>query len=476
MSLIIRGDRAMSDGQIPEKTEKKQNDEPHILIVEDDDSIRDLLKALLERHHMLVTVASDGFAALEALNMDNFQCVLTDLRMPKMSGEELCRRVMQLDSQLPVIILTAYGNIQNAVDNMKNGAFDYVTKPFNEKDLLTRIQRAVEKRLLDEQIREVRSKVFHRRSSDLLIGSSETISRIHSQIHTISKNDVTVLITGESGTGKELVARTVHLTSKQKDNKFVTVNCGAIPENLMESELFGHVKGSFTGAIADKLGLFEEANGGTIFLDEIGDLPLSLQVKFLRVLQESEIRRVGDNKNKKIDVRVIAATNKELKAEVDSGNFREDLYYRINVFPIHVAPLRERRDDIPILTSLFIEQCNKELKVNIQGISSSALKKMMRYRWPGNVRELQNKIKQAMIVTRRKEISAEDLLLQLPSESEGPLSFRDAKKKFEREYLVQLLKMTAGNITEASKIARKDRKDFYDVMKKHGIHPEEFRT
>lgn len=449
---------------------------PRILVADDDEAIRTLIADLLKARGYDVTAVGDGLSALEAFGRATFDCVVTDLRMPKMSGEELCQRLLQSNSELPVLIVTAYGNIPNAVDNIKNGAFDYITKPFNEKDLVTRIQRAVEKHQLDEQIKELKNMVLPRRSSDLLIGTSEPIKRILSQVHIIAKNDITVLITGESGTGKELVARTVHLTSKRRDAKFVTVNCGAIPENLMESELFGHVKGSFTGAIADKVGLFEEAHNGTIFLDEIGDLPPTLQVKFLRVLQESELRRVGDNKSRKIDVRVIAATNKDLKREVEDGRFREDLYYRINVFPIHTPSLRDRREDIPLLVNFFVEQYNREMHMNIQSVSPAAVKKMMKYRWPGNIRELQNKIKQAMIVARRKELAAEDILLQLPAETEGPLSFKEAKRKFEREYLVQVLKMTAGNITEASKIAQKDRKDFYDVMKKHGIHPEEYRT
>ena len=464
----------MADTDIPNAKETF-GFKPKILLAEDDSSLREVLKALLTQKSYEVVAVPDGQIALDVLGNEEFHCVLTDIRMPNLSGEELCQRILQKDSHLPVIILTGYGNIQNAVDNLKAGAFDYITKPFSDKDLLERLQRAVERRNLDQQIHQLKDKVAGRRFSDYLIGSSEAMKKVYNQINTISKNDITVFVSGESGTGKELVARTIHMTSTRAKGKFVTVNCGAIPENLMESELFGHIKGAFTGAVLDKVGLFEEAHEGTIFLDEIGEMPLALQVKLLRVLQENEIRRVGDNKTRKVDVRIIAATNRELKKEVEQGRFREDLYYRINVFPLEVPPLRERQEDITVLINFFVELYNKELKMNIQGFSPAAIKKLMRYHWPGNVRELQNKVKQAMVVTRRRTIGVEDVLLQLPLDSDEHLSFKEAKKKFEREYLIQILKMTAGNITEASKIAKKDRKDFYDVMKKHGIHPEEFR-
>lgn len=447
-----------------------------VLVVEDSDATRELLQHLFVKEGFEVKTAENGLDAATLLSQEAFHCVVTDLRMPKMSGEDLCKRVFQMECPPPVVVLTAYGTIPNAVEHIKNGAFDYVLKPFSNDDLLERVRRACEKKVLDDQVQSLRSQIPMRRYSDYLIGNSEPITRILQQINSIAKNDVTVLVTGESGTGKELVARTIHMASNRQNKKFVTVNCGAIPENLMESELFGHVKGAFTGAVSDKPGLFEEAHEGTIFLDEIGDMPLNLQVKLLRVLQESEIRRVGGNQSRKIDVRVITATNKELKREVDAKAFREDLFYRINVFPIVVPPLRDRREDVALLAIFFVELFNKELHLNVQGFTPPALKKMMRYRWPGNIRELQNKVKQAMIISRKKMIGPEDIMLQLPAETEDQMSFKEAKKKFEREYLISVLKITSGNITEASRIARKDRKDFYDVMKKYDLSPDDFRN
>lgn len=447
-----------------------------VLIVEDSDATRELLQHLLVKEGFEVKTAAHGLDAATLLSQEAFHCVITDLRMPKMSGEDLCKRVFQMECPPPVIVLTAYGTISNAVEHIKNGAFDYILKPFSNDDLLERVRRACEKKVLEDQVQSLRSQIPMRRYSDYLIGNSEPISRILQQINSIAKNDVTVMVSGESGTGKELVARTIHMASNRQNKKFVTVNCGAIPENLMESELFGHVKGAFTGAVADKPGLFEEAHEGTIFLDEIGDMPLNLQVKLLRVLQESELRRVGGNQSRKIDVRVITATNKDLKREVEAKMFREDLFYRINVFPMVVPPLRERREDIALLAIFFVELFNKELHLNVQGFTPPALKKMMRYRWPGNIRELQNKVKQAMIISRKKMIGPEDIMLQLPAETEDQMSFKEAKKKFEREYLISVLKITSGNITEASRIARKDRKDFYDVMKKYDLSPDDFRN
>ncbi|HEY7817537.1 MAG TPA: sigma-54 dependent transcriptional regulator, partial [Vicinamibacteria bacterium] len=287
--------------------------------------------------------------------------------------------------------------------------------------------------------------------------------------------DVPVIIYGESGTGKELVARAIHYTGKRADRPFVVENCGAIPENLIENELFGHVKGAYTDARTDQKGLFEEAHGGTLFLDEIGELPLPLQVKFLRVLQDGEFKRIGSTRAIKVDVRVIAATNKDLIQAISEKTFREDLFYRLNVIPIHLPPLRDRKEDIPLLINHFLTEFNKELGKNVEGFSPAAIQKMMTYQWPGNIRELKNKVKQAMVLTRNNVITAEDLFFHVPVSSNKFQSFKEAKREFEKEYISQVLRICQGNISQAARLARKDRKDFYDVMKKYGIQPEVFR-
>jgi two-component system response regulator GlrR len=291
----------------------------------------------------------------------------------------------------------------------------------------------------------------------------------------VAQNDVPVIIYGESGTGKELVARAIHYTGKRADRPFIVENCGAIPENLIENELFGHVKGAYTDARTDQKGLFEEAHGGTLFLDEIGELPLALQVKFLRVLQDGEFKRIGSTKPIKVDVRVIAATNKDLIQAIAEKTFREDLFYRLNVIPIHIPPLRERKEDIPLLINHFLQEFNKELGKGVEGFSPAAIQKMMTYQWPGNVRELKNKVKQAMVLTRNNVITAEDLFFHVPVSSNKFQSFKEAKREFEKEYISQVLRICQGNISQAARLAKKDRKDFYDVMKKYGIQPETFR-
>jgi two-component system response regulator GlrR len=387
----------------------------------------------------------------------------------------LARSISQFNPDIPVIIMTAYGEVGEAVKLMQDGVFHYVTKPFDVEELMGRIRKALDKHRTTTEVKQVRNRIMNRRKSDYIVGACPKVEELLTQISIVAQNDVPVIIYGESGTGKELVARAIHYTGKRADRPFIVENCGAIPENLIENELFGHVKGAYTDARTDQKGLFEEAHGGTLFLDEIGELPLALQVKFLRVLQDGEFKRIGSTKPIKVDVRVIAATNKDLIQAIAEKTFREDLFYRLNVIPIHIPPLRERKEDIPLLINHFLQEFNKELGKGVEGFSPAAIQKMMTYQWPGNVRELKNKVKQAMVLTRNNVITAEDLFFHVPVSSNKFQSFKEAKREFEKEYISQVLRICQGNISQAARLAKKDRKDFYDVMKKYGIQPETFR-
>ncbi len=448
---------------------------PQILIVDDDASMQRMLRHRLEREGYRVATASDGEEGINAIRQDAFSLVITDMRMPRLQGEELVKAVSNFNPEIPVIVMTAYGEVGEAVRLMQDGIYHYVTKPFDVEDLVHRVNKAVERHRTHSEVKQVRNKIQSRRKSDYIVGGSPKVEELLTQISIVAQNDVPVIIYGESGTGKELVARAIHYTGRRADKPFIVENCGAIPENLIENELFGHVKGAYTDARTDQKGLFEEAHLGTLFLDEVGELPLSLQVKFLRVLQDGEFKRIGSTRSIKVDVRVIAATNKDLIQAIAEKTFREDLFYRLNVIPMHIPPLRERKEDIPLLINHFLAEFNKELGKNVEGFSPAAIQKMMTYQWPGNVRELKNKVKQAMVLTRNNVIGAEDLFFHVPVASNKFQSFREAKREFEKEYISQVLRISQGNISQAARLAKKDRKDFYDVMKKYNIQPDAFR-
>ena len=448
---------------------------PQILVVDDDASMVRMLRHRLEREGYRVASASNGEEGLSLIRNEVFNLVVTDMKMPKLRGDELAKAISQFNPEIPVIIMTAYGEVGEAVKLMQDGIFHYVTKPFDVEELMGRIRKALDRHRTTTEVKQVRTRIMNRRKSDFIVGSCPKIEELLTQISIVAQNDVPVIIYGESGTGKELVARAIHYTGKRADRPFIVENCGAIPENLIENELFGHVKGAYTDARTDQKGLFEEAHGGTLFLDEIGELPLALQVKFLRVLQDGEFKRIGSTKSIKVDVRVIAATNKDLIQAIAEKTFREDLFYRLNVIPIHIPPLRERKEDIPLLINHFLQEFNKELGKGVEGFSPAAIQKMMTYQWPGNIRELKNKVKQAMVLTRNNVITAEDLFFHVPVSSNKFQSFKEAKREFEKEYISQVLRICQGNISQAARLAKKDRKDFYDVMKKYGIQPETFR-
>ena len=431
---------------------------PVILIVDDDPGIRESFRLILEEHYELVE-AGDGRQAIEIVRTSEVDLVLLDIRLPEMDGIEVLERIKALDDQVEVILVTAVKTVRTAVAAMKLGAFDYVTKPFEEDDLLSVVRRALERRSLEREVVFLRSELARRHDPGEIVGHHPEMQKLFRLIAQVARNATTVLITGESGTGKELVARAIHRQSPRRDKPFVPVNPAALSETLLESELFGHEKGSFTGAFQRKLGKLEMAQGGTLFLDEIGTLKPELQGKLLRVLQEREIERVGGTRTIRIDVRVIAATNADLKQAVATHAFREDLYYRLNVMPISVPPLRDRRDDIPLLVEHFIRRYNAEMNKHVDGLSPEAMTVLREYPWPGNVRELQNIIERLVGLVEAPIIGVNDLPLDvlLPDSAvrlrqAETLPLRQATEEFEKQIVMRVLERVHWNRSEAARI------------------------
>jgi two-component system NtrC family response regulator len=444
-----------------------------ILLIDDDDSLRRVMEFSLTEAGYRVQTAASGEDGLRLFEKDSYDAVITDITMPGMNGMEVLAKIRHQDARLPVIIITAYGTIENAVEAMKQGAFDYITKPFNRDELRLTLDRALTMRRLEKENVELRAEVKGRYCFDSIVGNSEKLREVLDMAGRVAASDATVLITGESGTGKELLAKGVHYNSLRADGPFVAVNCAAIPENLIESELFGHVKGSFTGAIKDKEGKFERADGGTLFLDEIGDLRIDLQAKILRVLQERQVDRVGGSAPVPVDVRVIAATNKDIERSVKEGGFREDLYYRLSVIPLRMPPLRERKDDILPLVGHFVKKFNPSRDVSV---TREALDLLAAYGWPGNVRELENAIERASVLKRgdtitpaelpdklRKEkTSVENIILNLPDEG---ISLEDLEKNL----IIRALERHKGNQTRAAEYLDITRPTLIYRMEKYGI-------
>jgi two-component system response regulator GlrR len=448
---------------------------PAILVVDDEDSSRRLAKAILEGAGYRVTLASSGEEGLASAETHSYAAIISDLNMPGMDGSDLLRSLSLKVPGTPVIILTAFGSIESAVDLMRHGAYDYLRKPFQAEDLVFRVEKAVEKFGLENELRSLRETVARQEGGREIVGTSPGIRQTLSQIDMVAPSDYPVLIQGESGTGKELAARAIHARSSRSKKKFVTLNCGAIPEALFESELFGHVRGAFTGAVSERRGLFEESDGGTLFLDEIGDLTAPSQVKLLRVLQDGEVRRLGDNRALKVDARLICATHRDLKDLVGRGAFREDLFYRISVFPVLIPALRDRKEDIVLLADRFLVRAAKETCKAFTGFTQPAIERLVAYPWPGNVRELENKIRQAAILAREGAIGPEALMLEEGAFGAEEASFKEAKSRFERGYVIRLLRKNQGNVAAAAREAGQYRAEFYDLMKKHSINPEEYR-
>jgi two-component system response regulator PilR (NtrC family) len=382
---------------------------PRILVVDDEESIREFLDIMLRKEGYDVTLAVDGEEAKAFIQNKSFDLVISDLQMPRMNGLDLLKYTKQNYPDLTFMMITAFGTTETAVEAMKMGAYDYITKPFKIDEVRIVIANALRAKNLEVENRVLRKELKVSYSFQNIVGNSEPMHKIFELIKRVSQAPSNVLITGESGTGKEVVAKAIHFNGSLKDRPFITVNCGAIPEQLMESEMFGHKKGSFTSAVSDKMGLFEAANGGTLFLDEIGELPVTIQVKLLRALQERVIRRVGANDDIKVDVRIIAATNRDLEKMVEQGTFRQDLFYRLNVIQIHLPPLRERREDIELLANAFVKKFNERLGKNVSGISQEALELLRKYDYPGNVRELENIIERTMALESGSVILPESL-------------------------------------------------------------------
>ena len=449
-----------------------------ILIVDDEESFRHMLSVILVKEGYEVDTSSNGEEGLQKASASPFDQILCDIRMPRMDGLVFLREIKKTGAETTVIMMSAYGTVDTAIEAMKLGAYDYISKPFKPDEIILTLRKSEEREQLRRENQLLRQEVGKEYSFENIVSKNEKMQKMFDVIKKVSQYKSTVLITGESGTGKELVARALHYNSDRSQSPFIAVNCGAIPENLLESELFGHAKGAFTDAIRTKKGLFEEADGGTLFLDEIGELPGQLQVKLLRVLQEGEIRRIGESKPIQIDVRIVAATVKDLSKEVNEGHFREDLFYRLNVLPIHIPPLRERKEDIPLLIQHFIGKYNQAMNKNVADVDHNALDTLMNYKWYGNVRELENTIERAIVLSEKNNIGLENLPIeiqnfkeevQLEVLSEEEYSIKKASKSLEVNLIKKALRRTKGNHTHAARLLEISHRALLYKIKEYGI-------
>ena len=446
-------------------------EQERILVVDDDEGLLHLLRMRLSALGFSVTPCTGGRDALMAARQETFDIAITDLRLRAEDGLALTEELMQIQPGLPVIILTAHGSIPNAVEAMQRGAFGYLTKPFDDKELKATLDKALLQLRMTREIQRLKSLVKELYGLENVIARSPAMQRLFQQVAQIADSDATILLTGETGTGKEVLARVLHANSRRSKGPFVALNCAAISETLFESELFGHIRGAFTNAVAAKRGLFQSANGGTLFLDEIAEMSLPMQVKLLRAVQEREVREVGADYATKVDVRIITATNKDLAESVKAGTFRHDLYYRVSVVPLAIPPLRERKDDIPLLAQHFLKQSDKRSNKDVRGFTPAAMHRLMVYPWPGNVRELENAVEKAVVMSRQDMVLPELLPTAGVASDIGLKPLTEAKEEFERSYLRNVLQMTGGNISRAAQFAGRYRADFYKMLKKYGLHP-----
>lgn len=446
-----------------------------ILVADDEAGIRESLTIILEDEGYDCTAVEDGDAAIEAIDESSFDIIISDLKMPKTDGLGVLEHALQKSSETLTIIITAHATVETAIQALRKGAADYILKPLDFDEVLIRIENLLEHKNLVQENKYLREQIDKEYNFNHIIGESPAMKDVYKMVERVSQATSNVLVTGQSGTGKELVARAIHSNSDRAKKPFLAINCGAIPENLVESELFGHKKGAFTGAESDKEGIFVAANGGTVFLDEVAEIPLNLQVNLLRVLQEREVKPVGSNQHISFDTRIIAATNKDLEKEVEEGNFRDDLYYRLNVVEISLPPLQQRRDDIPLLVHHFLQKYNRELKRNLKGIASEAMGAMMAYEWKGQVRELENVIERAVLLGDGDYLTLDDLPAALRKPS-GDQSFQmdndkldKAIQTFEKHHIQSVLKRTEGNKSEAARLLDIDPSTLYRKMERLGL-------
>jgi DNA-binding NtrC family response regulator len=453
---------------------------PTILVVDDKDSMRNMLTQTLTEEGYRVDAAEDGKKALDLVKNKSYDLVLTDLKMPNIDGLELLSSVKEIDDETSVIVMTAYGTIEDAVNAMKRGAYDFITKPFDTEHLCVMVNRALENRRMLAENTLLREELLSGHGLDNIIGKNDAMRELSVLVQKVAKSDASVLLQGESGTGKELFARAIHTLSNRANGPYIAINCAAIPHELLENELFGSEKGAFTGAHARKMGKFEIANTGTVFLDEIGDMDISLQAKLLRVLQLKNFERLGGTKTVDVDVRVIAATNMDLQELIAQKKFREDLYYRLSVFPLSIPPLRDRRDDVPALADFFIDKYCRELKKPLKSMTREATSLIERYHWPGNVRELENTVERAVILAEGKKITPEHLAIRLQRSDE--IQLRDgaglkeigamAQARAEKATILRILKQVRGNKRKCAQILKIDYTTLFDKIKKYGIEEE----
>ena len=458
----------------------KNMSKAHILVIDDEQGLCNMLEAILGDIGYRVTSFTDPLQALKKFKPHNYSMVVTDIKMPGMSGIEVLQQIKKRDTEIPVLVITGYATVDLSIQALRSGAFDILTKPFEPEEILNRVKNVLRHNELEEENRRLRFELKAQERFGDVVGKSPELLAVLDTAQKIAGRDIPVTISGESGTGKELVAQAIHYHSLRKDKPFVAINCGAVPESLLESELFGHRKGAFTGADHDKKGLFEAAHEGTLLLDEVGNLPLNVQKALLRFLQEKEFYRLGETRPTSVDVRIIAATNADLKSEMEQGNFREDLYYRLVVARLNLPPLRKRRTDIPLLAIHFVDLFNKEYATQIKSISPEAMELLVRYDWPGNVRELRNVIESTLAIEGDGETISADSLSRLmdidPDASEASElleslsgNYGDALAYFEHSYFVNLLARASGNVEQAAKLAELNIATLYRKIKKYHL-------
>jgi len=463
----------------------KDKSDVRILVVDDEDYMREIVRRALEDAEFQVEEAADGAAAIGMIRQYPYDVIITDLRLPGVPGEKILQEALSIFPETIVIIMTGFGNIQTAVEAIRMGAYDYLPKPFQLDEMVMRVEKGLKERQLEQENTQLRSELQGKYQGANIVGNSSPMQQIYRMIGMVADKTSTVLITGETGTGKELIARAIHYGGSRKDQPMVSVNCGAIPANLLEDELFGHVKGAFTGAHMHRVGRFEQANHGTLFLDEVSNMPLDLQVKLLRVLQEKEFQKVGGTSNIKVDVRIIAATNGDLHERVRKGEFREDLYYRLNVIPIHILPLRQRREDVPLLTSHFLKKFCQEQNLPLKRVSHDAMKHLITCDWPGNIRQLENAVEMAVALSGDRELldktdfptvasslDEEQLFDAIDIPNDG-VDFNTLVSELERRLILKSLRATGGNKKRAASLLKLKRTTFVEKFKRMGMEEED---